>query len=190
MACFTLDTLSLASWLLGLAWVISAIFYIGFDKSRREAFLARVRLRGHRASTAKTPPRSLSPAKNFLSNQVPPQSYRDILPPPRRAAADLPDISEEEIRGNILPMTTDYRTSDGSKYTPMGFSIDEVKKLGDFPDYARLSGVPLPQPYHGFNLEKALPRPYRPFRWMYHQTMCMFSPVLFFHLLAPRKCTA
>jgi len=32
----------------------------------------------------------------------------------------------------------------------------------------------LPEPYGGFDPAKALPRPYRPFRWAYHQTMCTF----------------
>ena len=33
----------------------------------------------------------------------------------------------------------------------------------------------MPQPYHGFDIDKARSRPYRPFRWAYHQTMCMLS---------------
>ncbi|KAG6817080.1 hypothetical protein H0H87_012848 [Tephrocybe sp. NHM501043] len=41
------------------------------------------------------------------------------------------------------------------------------------PDYARLSGVPAPKPLHNFNLDKANPRPYRPFRWEYHQNMAL-----------------
>jgi hypothetical protein len=48
----------------------------------------------------------------------------------------------------------------------------EIAEYGDFPDYASLSGVPLPSEYKGFDITKALPRPYRPFRWVYHQTMC------------------
>lgn len=44
--------------------------------------------------------------------------------------------------------------------------------LSPWPDYAALTGVPWPKPYDGFILHKALPRPYRPFRWPYHQTMC------------------
>lgn len=58
---------------------------------------------------------------------------------------------------------------------PTGFTpktAAEVKALGLYPDYEKLSGVPWPAPYEGFVLEKALPRPYRPFRWAYHQTMC------------------
>lgn len=59
--------------------------------------------------------------------------------------------------------------------TVCGFSVDEIKALEDFPDYAELSGVSLPTPYPEFDIEKALPRPYRPFRWAYHQTICKFN---------------
>jgi len=52
----------------------------------------------------------------------------------------------------------------------------EIAAYGDFPDYASLSGVPLPSEYKGFDITKALPRPYRPFRWVYHQTMCKPLP--------------
>lgn len=72
----------------------------------------------------------------------------------------------------MMPYEASYLDVDGSKHTPTGFSIDEIKALGDFPDYAELSGVPLPEPYFEFDIDKALPRPYRPFRWAYHQTMC------------------
>lgn len=70
-------------------------------------------------------------------------------------------------------MTTSWNTPGApNKYTPTGFSTDEIKTLGDFPAYDILSGVPLPEPYEEFQAEKAVPRPYRPFRWAYHQTMC------------------
>jgi hypothetical protein len=40
-------------------------------------------------------------------------------------------------------------------------------------DYAALTGVPPPNPVpEGFTIETAKARPYRPFRWEYHQTMC------------------
>ena len=74
---------------------------------------------------------------------------------------------------NVIAFEKDYRKSDPSTYTPMGISIGEVNALGDFPDYSKLSGVPLPEPYKEFKLDTAIPRPYRPFRWAYHQTMCM-----------------
>ncbi|RCI16398.1 hypothetical protein L249_2868 [Ophiocordyceps polyrhachis-furcata BCC 54312] len=55
----------------------------------------------------------------------------------------------------------------------MLFSRFTVGQVGDFPDYASLSGVRLPSPVADFAIEKAVPRPYRPFRWPYHQTMAL-----------------
>jgi hypothetical protein len=81
--------------------------------------------------------------------------------------------SQSEETRPMLPMATSYHNAEGSMITPCGFSIDDIKALGDFTDYAKLSGVPLPEPYTTFEINKALPRPYRPFRWAYHQTMCM-----------------
>jgi hypothetical protein len=75
----------------------------------------------------------------------------------------------------MLPITRAYDLENGSpKYTPTGFSTTEIQAMGDFPAYDILSGVPLPEPYENFDPAKALPRPYRPFRWAYHQTMCKF----------------
>jgi len=56
--------------------------------------------------------------------------------------------------------------------TATGFTLDEIKRLGDFPDYSALSGIPLPAEYVGFDINKAKARPFRPLRWAYHQTMC------------------
>ncbi|KAF2675563.1 hypothetical protein BT63DRAFT_445330 [Microthyrium microscopicum] len=42
-----------------------------------------------------------------------------------------------------------------------------------FPDYASLSGVRAPEPYHGFDIKTAKARPYRPLRWKWHQTMAL-----------------
>lgn len=63
-------------------------------------------------------------------------------------------------------------TTTRTVYTATEFSNHEIKALGDFPDYAALSGVPLPKAYPEFDINKAKPKPYRPFRWVYHQTMC------------------
>ncbi|KAG2149344.1 hypothetical protein DEU56DRAFT_978007 [Suillus clintonianus] len=41
------------------------------------------------------------------------------------------------------------------------------------PDFSQLTGVPHPKPVHGFSIAHARPRPYRPFRWEYHQTMSL-----------------
>jgi len=40
-------------------------------------------------------------------------------------------------------------------------------------DYYALSGVPLPTPLEYFDVDKAKPRPYRPFRWKYVQNMAL-----------------
>ncbi|GLB35130.1 putative IMP dehydrogenase / GMP reductase domain containing protein [Lyophyllum shimeji] len=44
---------------------------------------------------------------------------------------------------------------------------------GKPPDYSKLSGVPHPSPLRDFDIDKAKPRPYRPFRWEYHQHMAL-----------------
>ncbi|KAG2149345.1 hypothetical protein DEU56DRAFT_909035 [Suillus clintonianus] len=41
------------------------------------------------------------------------------------------------------------------------------------PDFAQLTGFPHPNPVYGFSIAHARPRPYRPFRWEYHQTMSL-----------------
>lgn len=42
----------------------------------------------------------------------------------------------------------------------------------EFPDHFARSGVPLPNPVpDDFDVDNAKPRPYRPFRWDYHQHM-------------------
>lgn len=169
--------------LVGLVVISVAGICLALDKSYGKSLLTRVSFRGRKASTAKTPPRSLSPEKKPTTGPTSPSSYADVLPPQRRQAlANLTDnavpwrtVDEKEVKANILPMTMDYRSSPDEIYTPTGFSVGEIKALGNFPDYAELSGVPLPRPYHEFNIDSALPRPYRPFRWAYHQTMCMFT---------------
>ncbi|KAL2852188.1 hypothetical protein BJX68DRAFT_275028 [Aspergillus pseudodeflectus] len=144
-----------------------------------------------RTSTSKTPPRSISPSsKQAAAAAVPqkpsssPTNPVDVLPPQRRhvlatlGVSHKSEIGEEDVRRKILPMTVDYTTAcqggdNEERYTPTGFSVADLKALGDFPDYAALSGVPLPAPYPGFDIKRALPRPYRPFRWTYHQTMSL-----------------
>lgn len=82
------------------------------------------------------------------------------------------DFTQEKLERSLLRFDDDYSNVDGSKYLYSGFSIREIRALGDFPDYSTLSGVPMPKPYLDFNIDKAKARPYRPFRWPYHQTMC------------------
>ncbi|KAL8830211.1 MAG: hypothetical protein Q9170_005837 [Blastenia crenularia] len=148
--------------------------------------------RSRRTESSNTPPRSVSPENKPPGNVPPPVEHKDIFPPWRRDALvpaaqsssfarknELPgafnDSPAHVFRERLIPFETDYRicTSPASTYTPMGISASEVTALGDFPDYAELSGVPLPSPYPEFKIETALPRPYRPFRWAYHQTMSL-----------------
>ena len=99
----------------------------------------------------------------------------ESLPTSQKKRIGIRDIDQKEFTKNIIPLEADYRECGPSTYTPMEISMAEIKALGDFPDYSQLSGVPLPEAYKEFEIEKALPRPYRPFRWAYHQTMCMLT---------------
>lgn len=170
-----------SAWRIGLVLVAATAVYFILYRSSGKSLLSRISLRGRKNSIARTPPRSISPEKKQANSASSPSSYNHALPPPRReallqlkgAAIRGRDVTEAEMQKNLLPMTADYRTNPGELYTPTGFSVDEVKALGDFPDYATLSGVPLPSAYPEHDIGKAQPRPYRPFRWAYHQTMCM-----------------
>ena len=184
-----------------LVVLLTAVTYYVQSKAQKKAIHQRISAwlpavsRGRRTSTAKTPPRSLTPEKKVPDNGPPSSEYRDIYPPSTRG--NLPiwsqswsslasalrnstsndDTAREVVNANnIIGFEQDYRDcqSSTSTYTPMGISIAEVKALGDFPDYSKLNGVPLPQPYKEHRLEMAIERPYRPFRWAYHQTMCTF----------------
>lgn len=86
----------------------------------------------------------------------------DVLPSRRGSiASPLSNTPSSSTSSGELPTTTR--------------SQEEIKSFGDFPDYATLSGVRLPNVYLEFNIEKALPRPHRPFRWAYHQTMAFWK---------------
>ena len=170
-----------SAWRIGLVLIAATAVYFTFYRPSSKSLWSRVTLRGRKDSTARTPPRSVSPEKKQNNSASFPSTYNHALPPQRREsllqlkgqAFRWREIDEAEVRRNMLPVTADYKNSPGNLYTPTGFSVDEVKALGDFPDYATLSGVPLPKAYPEHEIDKARPRPYRPFRWAYHQTMCM-----------------
>ena len=174
-----------------IAVLLINIAVLVLTKTQKETLYARLSswapavARGRRISSASTPPRSLTPEK-VPNNAPPPTDYKDIFPPSSRGAflkvsesfsssqkknIGHREVNQEEFVKNVIPFEADYRECGPSTYTPMEISIAEIKALGDFPDYSKLSGVPLPKAYKGFEIEKALPRPYRPFRWAYHQTM-------------------
>jgi hypothetical protein len=177
-----MTTTSSLLWLLGAAFIASSTFLLLLKQGRRDVLLKRLHLRRRRASGSNTPPRSLSPYKKQQDDSTP--DYSDIYPPSRRhVLAEIPGIAVElaksrdqviahpEKKENV-PLATELSDAKKSMLTPCGFSVEEIDALGNFPDYAKLSGVPLPQPYHNFDIGRAKPRPYRPFRWAYHQTMC------------------
>lgn len=187
-------TLILDEWRLSLgAFVLlSSLVVLVAGKRQRDAVLERLQFHRRRASGASTPPRSFSPNKKTADSKESLSSttldYINTFPPSRRLV--LPDLAgkvslvnakallatEPDVEmsaKDLLPITRPYDLENASpKYTPTGFSTAEIKAMGDFPAYDVLSGVPLPEPYENFDPAKALPRPYRPFRWAYHQTMC------------------
>ncbi|KAF2678188.1 hypothetical protein K458DRAFT_436089 [Lentithecium fluviatile CBS 122367] len=169
--------------LLGAAFVASSASLLLLKQGRREVILNRLHLRRRRTSGSGTPPRSLSPSKKPQDESIP--DYSDIYPPSRRhVLAEIPNLptklgkSKDQLiaspeKKESVPLTTTLSDAKKTAFTPCEFSVAEIDALGDFPDYAKLSGVPLPQPYHEFDIKKAKPRPYRPFRWAYHQTMSL-----------------
>jgi hypothetical protein len=170
--------------------VIAAVLAFIFSKGQRDSayiFLDGRARSNRRISSSKTPPRSVSPEKKVSPSTPQSVDYKDTYPPDRREVLarvfeSLPgdqkdklqryDINEVEFQKNVIPFTADYRDCGPSLYTPTKISIGEIKALGDFPDYSVLTDVPLPEAYTGFQIDTALPRPYRPLRWAYHQTMC------------------
>jgi hypothetical protein len=176
---------------LGLVLCIAAGSYLSLNQRQKAIVIERLKWRGRRASTANTPPRSLSPDKKEPKNSPPSSSeYVTAFPPlnrdlleqvvaalpeeQRQAAGDL-SFDEQNWTKSVMGFEEDYRTCDPSKYVYTGNSVREIRALGDFPDYSTLSGVPLPEAYPEHDVNRAIPRPYRPFRWAYHQTMCKCS---------------
>ncbi|KAI1615730.1 alpha-1,2-mannosyltransferase [Exophiala viscosa] len=173
----------------GVAICAGIITYLSLSQRQKDVIFRRLTLRGRRASSATTPPRSLSPDKKDPSNAPPKSSeYVNTFPPLLRenleqVAASLPDdqceamgdlsFDEANWSKSVLGWEEDFRKADPKKYVYTGMKVQEVRGLGDFPDYSTLSGVPMPEPYPEHDVDKALPRPYRPFRWAYHQTMSL-----------------
>lgn len=115
-------------------------------------------------------------------------SYTNVFPPSQRQQLSLlgPKFAgTKEINlatvpsSRIVKLNEDVSKCSDAQYNFSGFSVKDIRLLGRFPDYATLSGVPLPTALLDFDITKAKPRPYRPFRWPYHQTMCMYFPVYY-----------
>jgi hypothetical protein len=188
--------------LLSPAWVLTAAFllliglvtYIVIGKQGRELVFNRLNLHRRRAPANSTILLSssvggenssvASSGAHLLKSDLP--AYVNSFPPSRRAGKDVLQLismdPDREHVNSTSPITENSSSNltipeqlnETVPCTPTGFSIKDIQTLGDFPPYDLLSGVPLPKPYFNFDLSKALPRPYRPFRWSYHQTMCTF----------------
>ncbi|KAJ3530381.1 hypothetical protein NM208_g9350 [Fusarium decemcellulare] len=117
--------------------------------------------------------RHVSKAEITLKRVSEDPGYASVFPPSQRATAfghgAIIDLSSG--KRHVLELSENYKHASPLSYVFSGFSVPDILSLGDFPDYARLSGVPLPSPLPNFNIATAKPRPYRPFRWVYHQTM-------------------
>ena len=173
---------------LGVVFLVSSLSYLALNPKGRDVVLSRLRGSRQKATGTFTPPRSVSPEKN---GPPPTQQEKDEIFPPHRREA-LADLAADAMKGpgksakelselppNYSKLTPDKdacNTDDLLDHTTAtAFTVEEIRRLGDFPDYATLSGIPLPSPYKEFNINTAMPRPYRPYRWPYHQTMCMCS---------------
>ncbi|KAL5117631.1 hypothetical protein ACEQ8H_004524 [Pleosporales sp. CAS-2024a] len=172
------------AWLLVTALVATCVYLFFIHKARRDILLHRLRIGRRQVSGAKTPPRSLSPSRKQVQSLVEP-NYVNTFPPSRRpflqalrvptfhGTLDELSAPPSDSSHTMVPMEMSYLEADDSMLLPCGLSVKEIKALGDFPDYAVLSGVPSPRAYSEFDINKAMPRPYRPFRWAYHQTMSL-----------------
>lgn len=169
--------------------LLCILTFFSLSQRQRAAVIGRLRLSKRRSSTAQTPPRSISPGKvKIIDRLARNNDHLETFPPLRRHILGQMinklrpihqsffgnlHFNHENFRNSILGWEEDFNTASPDRYIYSGFSVREIKALGDFPDYAALSGVPLPEVYHGFDIDKALPRPYRPFRWPYVQTMSL-----------------
>ncbi|CZT03548.1 hypothetical protein WAI453_012276 [Rhynchosporium graminicola] len=171
----------------GIISLLLSIIGLAVNKRQRDAVLRRLHFQRRRTSGASTPPRSILPSKKSAGPDAP--DFFNAFPPSRRCA--LPELAKtlpahsaqifqstepsgDFLGKHALPISQTYSLeSKTPQYTPTGFSTTEIKAMGDFPAYDILSGVPLPQAYENFDATKALPRPYRPLRWKYHQTMSL-----------------
>ncbi len=176
---------------LPLGFLVLLAFCFVSSAENRETLLDRWYGLRRRASVSLTLPLvGLTAEKPVASvDSTPSPGYKYVFPPHRRQALALlgpialkghgPSAAELSLRPpvytNALP-DKDVCDSDNmlNHTTPTGFTVAELRRLGDFPDYAMLSGIPLPNAYEGFNIATAMPRPYRPYRWSYHQTMCEY----------------
>ncbi|KAL0474101.1 hypothetical protein QR685DRAFT_570065 [Neurospora intermedia] len=108
--------------------------------------------------------------------QFPPSRRHVLATLPGSEKEDVQAITPEMLKSQALPTVTTPDFDKDGFYTPTGFSTQDIRKLGRFPDYAALSGVRDPHPVpENWDITKAKFRPYRPFRWGYHQHMALMK---------------
>lgn len=123
------------------------------------------------------------PTDQVFASTFPPQQREAVRQVPCSARTKYqtfltePAPSQHVLQQRQMPTSGANGLTADVQYTPTGFSLAEIEALGSFPDYAVLSGVPHPEPCLNFDINKALFRPFRPFRWTYHQTMCKYNRI-------------
>ena len=139
--------------------------------------------RGAQKSIAKSPPSFPEKPATAKTQEI---SYKNVFPPSQRQQLSLlgpkfdgaKEIDLATLPSNrIVKLHEDVSKCSDAQFNFSGFSVKDIRLLGRFPDYATLSGVPLPKALPDFDITRAKPRPYRPFRWPYHQTMCTYYQV-------------
>ena len=172
----------------GLLLLLGSLFVISVSKSTRETVFNRIGIykRSSKGQLYQTIEKHGQPSNEVESNA----NCSDVLPPSRRHMLEQLSPSDANLAKNFERFPLDYSKQVPDKetieehhwadhVTPTGFTVEEIKQLGDFPDYAKLSGVPLPSAYTDFDLTLAEARPYRPLRWGYYQTMgiCIYDNI-------------
>ncbi|CAJ2505126.1 Uu.00g125200.m01.CDS01 [Anthostomella pinea] len=168
-----------------IAVCLSLITFLALDRSQKDVVLKRCGL-VRRPSRPTTPslekqplPKPIASSTSELASTFPPPQRQQLskmalnMPAGQRKAMGDLSFDQSTFERSLLRLDEDYRTADDSKYNYTGFSVREIKALGDFPGYSTISEVPMPNPYREFDISKAKARPYRPFRWTYHQTMSL-----------------
>lgn len=130
-------------------------------------------------STTKSSVKTVSSStleKNLWMLQFPP-SRRHTLAEVKLKGSAGPYLAPtaDVLYQRAIPSTKTANWNQDNLFTPTGFSTEDIRALGRFPDYSVLTGTRYPQPYGAhFDINKAIFRPFRPFRWNYHQTMGKF----------------
>ena len=177
---------------ISLAWPALAVFFsiitfFTLTSKGKDVVLRRLGLRSTSARPStpniekqQSSSKPLASTTSSLATAFPPlqreqlKKLKEGMPASQQKALGDLSFDQKTFERSLFGFEEDYRTAGDNKFVYTGFSAREIRALGDFPDYAAISEVPLPRPYEGFDIDKARPRPYRPVRWAYHQTMCKF----------------